>query len=99
MVTGPAAAGARMVAQVVFRLQTRATPDTAETSTVLGRTPTRGSLTSHSPPPDRWIVLTPVPVLTFTAGGAGAYGPAISGLVFSVYANSFGLPPVIARPR
>jgi len=88
-----------MVAQVVFRLQTRATLDAAVTRTVLGSIPTCGMLTSHSPPPDRLIVLTPLPELTFTAGGAGAYGPAMRGLVFSVYAKSFGLPPVIARPR
>jgi hypothetical protein len=42
--------------------------------------------------------LTPPAGLKLIPGGAGAYGPATSGWLFSVQACSLGAAPVIARP-
>src|SRR5215472_4452741 len=88
-----------VVAQSVFRLQKPGPVWNADTSTVFGSTPTRGNLTSRSPAPALWMVLTAPAELKFTAGGAGAYGPASSGWLSKVYANSLGWFPITALAR
>ena len=49
-----------------------------------GSVPTRGNWTRRSPAPADRIVLTPPRELKFTPAGAGAYGPASSGLLSKV---------------
>ena len=70
----------------------------AVTCTVPGFSSTSGNRTSDRASPALVAVLTPHAELKLIPGGAGAYGPATGGWLFSVQACSLGAAPVTARP-
>src|SRR5260370_38992415 len=93
--------GARaVVAQSVFRLQKPGPVWNAETSTVFGSTPTPGKVTSRSPAPAVWMVLTAPAELKFTGGGGGGCGrPGGRVLVEGSDSSARSDPPSTPRTR